>query len=272
MSRSIPTSLDRETRAQRVANTYADGEGWQRAQDYRRVREYMSEHPDAGAQTIASALGVEKSYIHNWVYGGSAPHAVRALDTIDALGWLDCQPGDRTFEALSVLSAWMLAGGGLPKNEWVPSFFTQGRPVELLKDALDAVGAGMQLADRESGTEVRPAAHAGVLARYLVGVLGSPRGQKIHADLRVPNWLAGSPPETRRRWARTIAVVRGGEMTHEPATRIREADRPDAYHDALVALFRDVTDDADAITQGRDAIYIRRDARDVLDVVPELPA
>lgn len=265
--------LDAESRRELLANTYSDGKGWQRVQDYRRVTAYQDANPDDGPTAAADALGLDRDYLHGWWYTDSRPTALTGLETADEHGWLDCQPGDRVFEALSVLHAWVLAGGSV-STAWQPHWVLTDRPRDLLEVAVDAVDVGGNIVHEDDDTGpvgLVPAQDAFVLGRFLVGVLDAPQGTKIHADLRIPAWLASCPRATRRRWARTFVSVRGVPLSHGPGRQIREAERPDGYHDALVALFRDVVDDTDGLSQGTDAIYLRGAVCDALDVVPELP-
>jgi hypothetical protein len=53
--------------------------------------------------------------LRTWFDGGK-PDPAHAIDTAETNGWLDAQPGERTFEALALLHAWVLAGGGIASS------------------------------------------------------------------------------------------------------------------------------------------------------------
>lgn len=96
---------DRTYRAQALARTYGgDRDGWERLTEYQRVLEWRGTHPQKGSQAAASALDLPRGRIRPW-FDGAKPDPVHAVDTAEANGWLDAQPSDRVFEALSVLSA-----------------------------------------------------------------------------------------------------------------------------------------------------------------------
>lgn len=103
-STSLP---DREARERQLARTYTTfGDGWERVEAYRRVMEYQSHNPDDGYWATGKAFDLNPNTIRQWVTSDAKPDPVHAIETAATHGWLDAQPGERVFEALSLLTAW----------------------------------------------------------------------------------------------------------------------------------------------------------------------
>lgn len=270
---------DRTARAQALANTYAtiDGRtGWTRVQQYQRVLEYRGKHPDAGSQAVATALELPRSRIRPW-FDGAKPDPVRAVHTAEANDWLDTRPGERTFEALSVLTAWLFAGGSL-KTDWFIPLFAVGAddPQDVAENALQAAGLPVQYNRADSdkrATELRPAEHASHLGRFLSAVMRAPLGRKNEqTDLSLPDWLKAAGASTQLRWARTYVTVRGTAVDpqHGYDWQLREK-RPGSYLNALGQLFQSLAP-PETVTTGSRTIRLRPPATRELNTVPALPS
>lgn len=270
---------NRTDRAKALANTYVkirNRTGWQRVQEYQRVLEYRGEHPNAGSQAVATALELPRSRIRPW-FDGARPDPVYAIDTTETNGWLDTQPGDRTFEALSVLTAWVFAGGSIARESWVPLFVVgSSDPCGLAVEALETVGLSAHTErahDPERATEIRPAESGGPhLGRYLHAVGGAPIGNKANrTDISLPTWLSTVSDSTRLRFARTYVSLRGTAMNerHGYVQQLRE-ERTQTFINSLSDLFQSLTPPG-TVTTGQKIIRLRPAAARELDVVPSLP-
>ena len=213
---------DRRARSQALARTYGgERDGWERLIEYQRALEWRGKHPNKGSSAASSALDLPRSRIRPWFDKGSKPEPVHAVDTAEEHGWLDAQPGERVFEALSVLHAWVYAGGSIEQTNYA-STFAVGKedPRDLAIEALQAVGLRASV-DREDdphrATEVRPAGPGGThLGRFLHGVLGAPIGPKTERSaVELPTWLIESGASTRLRWARVYVELRGVRLDED---------------------------------------------------------
>lgn len=270
---------DRQARAQALARTYGgDRDGWERLLEFQRVLEWRGKHPNKGSSAAASALDLPRSRIRPWFDGGSKPEPVHAVDTAEEHGWLDTQPGERVFEALSVLHAWVYAGGSIEQTNYVPTFAVgEDDPRELAVGALRAAGLAASVHredDPHRATEVRPAGPGGThLGRFLYGVLGAPIGPKTErAAVELPAWLFDSGASTRLRWARVYVVLRAvhlDETRHGYALQLYEA-RSQAFQRQLRDLFEGLAP-AETVTLAERGVLLRLAAEREFDVVPTLP-
>jgi hypothetical protein len=272
------TVTDRTDRAKALARTYGtDRDGWERVEEYQRVLEWRGEHPNLGSSAAASALELPRSRIRPW-FDGSKPDPVHAVDTAERHGWLDAQPGGRVFEALSVLHAWIYAGGSIDQRAYVPTFAVgNDDPRDLAVDALRTVGLTPAVErEDESGraTEVRPAGEGrSHLGRFLHGVLGAPVGPKNEgAGVELPSWLLASGASTRLRWARVYVTLRAvtiDDVRHGYSRQLYEA-RSRSFKRAVGELLAGLAP-ADTVTVSERGVLLRPPAARELDVVPTLP-
>jgi len=272
---------DRTDRAHTLANSYATHEardGWTRVQEYQRAMAWKGEHPDSGSSAASTALELPRSRIRAW-FDGAKPDPAHAVATAEAHGWLDCQPGERTFEALALLHAWILAGGSISREVFVPHLSVgPDDPASLAHELFAAVGIDTALVNGdtdERATEVRPAgAGRSHLGRYLHAVMRAPVGAKNEQrDVPIPAWLTDSPSSTRRRWSQLYVTLRATAIDadrHGYARQLAEA-RSLAYRQGLAGVFRSVVADEATITVGSRALLLRASAADQLDQVPTLP-
>lgn len=270
---SIP---DREARERQLAATY-DGpvDGWQRVQDYRRVQAHQQEHPTDGYHATATALNLNPNTVRNWVARNGKPDPMHAIETAERNGWLDTQPGERVFEALSLLIAWTYAGGSIAADTYSLTLAVSDTdPGPLARECLIAVGMKVETAHAKAdsrATEYRPSGPGrSHLGRFLVGVLGAPRGSKAEQQLALPSWLASVPPETRTRWVQMYLTLRGTSGPDEGWIRVRE-QRNQSYIDELGALVQSVVDDASDVRIGDKTVLIRPRIGHLLQGLPRLP-
>lgn len=267
---------DRTTRAQRLARTYGgERDGWERVTEFQRVQRWRGRHPELKSHPASRALDLPRSRIRPW-FNGAKPDPVHAVETADINGWLDAEPGDPVFEALSVLHAWVLAGGSILAENYVPRFAVDDSdPEALLRSALDVVGAGATVArsaEPSRATELRPASDAPTLGRFLVSVLDAPLGEKIDGGATIPEWVTAAPFETKLRWSRVYVSLRSiptGQT--ERGHHIREERRSPGYWRALAAVFRAVVGPDVTISVRENSVYLDKRAVAMLDVTPELP-
>ncbi|MFD1572146.1 hypothetical protein [Halorubrum laminariae] len=185
------------------------------------------------------------------------------------------------FDALSVLHGWVLAGGSILAETYVPRLAVDtDDPRKLAAAALDAVGVDVTVSrEREHDTEpsrsaeLRPMDHASTLGRFLVAVLDAPLGEKAGRDVHVPEWIAATPFDTQLRWARTVVTLRGTQTNprHGYRCQLKEECRPDEYYRDLGDRFATIVGDDDQVTVGAQTVRLKERAAALLDEVPHLP-
>ena len=262
-------------RRERLAETYKNG--WGRVQEYEEAMRWRAAHPQQGSYAASRALELPRGRLRGW-FDGAKPDAVRAIETGESHGWVDAVPGEPTFEGLSILHAWILAGGSISSDTFVPSFaIGPSDPVELVRAALSAVGIPSQSVDRTSekrAREIRPKGRGGShLGRFLHGVLCAPVGGKTRMGAAPLQYLDAVPQMTLLRWCQTYISLRGtsiGAAQNGPTVRLGEK-RSREYQEALAALFRGVVGaDAD-LTVTQRATLLGESTVTMLDHVPTLP-
>jgi hypothetical protein len=262
-------------RRQRLTETYKNG--WDRVQEYETAMGWHATNPQQGSYAASRALELPRGRLRGWFDGGK-PDAVRAIETAESHGWLDAVPGEPVFEGLSVLHAWVLAGGSISRDAFVPSFAVgPSDPVALAREALAAVGIPSQSVNGSStkrAREIRPKGRGGShLGRFLYGVLGAPIGGKIRIGAAPLQYLDSVPQMTLLRWCQTYITLRGTSMDAAGdgyTVRLGEKRSP-AYREALAALFREVVGEDAYVTATRRATFLGVDAVTMLDEVPTLP-
>lgn len=266
----------RRARAQALARTYGgDRDPWERVEEYQRVLEYRGEHPDKGSSAVASALELPRGRIRPW-FDGAKPDPVRGIDAAEERSWLDVDPGDPVFDGLTVLHAWIFAGGSIQRDTYVPAFAVgEADPAHLCRAALEAVGLDVTEAHVESSsraTEFRPSDAASPFGRFLVGALEAPAGEKAaDADITIPEWVTDMPEPARLLWARTYVTLRGTPFpeVHGYTLQIKEK-RPQTYLRSLKTVFDSVVDDPATVAVGKHVIRLKPAAVDRLDRTPSL--
>jgi hypothetical protein len=258
-----------------LAETYDDGVDSVR--EYRAAVRWKTAHPKQGSHVASRALELPRGRLRTWFDGGK-PDAVRAIDTAESLGWLDTATGEPIFEGLSVLHAWVLAGGSIAKDSFVPSLAVgTGDPDELAREAFRVVGIPSKSVNEGStkrAHELRPKGEGGShLGRFLYGVFGAPIGGKTRIGAEPLGYLTLVPKTTLRRWCQTYVTLRGVPVDSAQGghtVRLGE-QRSQAYRRALARLFREVAGEDAQITVTRRATLLGTDTLDMLDVIPSLP-
>lgn len=274
---STDDSTERTQRAIALARTYgSDHDGWERVEEYQRVQRWRAKHPDRASGAASTALELPRGRIRPW-FGGAKPDPVHAVETAEMNGWLDATPRERCFEALSVLSAWIFAGGAIARSSWAPSFtVAAGDPDDLAAEALHAVGVPSTIVRPDApgrAPERRVTEDSSALGRYLHAVFGAPLGTKSGTtDLSLPAWLSDAPLETHRRWGRLYVTLRGTAFPEEHGYVLQLGEeRNDEYLAALGDFLNEATSVDDGVRLSGGYLRITEDAAAELDVVPELP-
>ena len=231
--------------ARALARTYSDREypdPWEKVLDYRRVREYAAEHPNAGRVRVGNALDLPNERVRGWLKDAT-PGPVRAINTAVDRGWLDPDPDGETAAALVELLAHVLAGGSVSATSYVPAV-TPGERVDApeIRRAFERVG--VETKRRNAGapgraTEVVPTCDGTVLGRCLV-TMGVPTGVKTSLE-RLPAVVWDVPRSVRRAFARTYVRHRGLNYEGKSTTRI-QVDRPESFIEELCDVLADVID------------------------------
>lgn len=270
-------------RADALARTY-DGHAdpVRVVNQYRQFREASAEHPDAGYHRLATLVSearddeVPPRRVRGWL-DGSKPDPYRAIETAEAHGWLRADSGDRVFEALVVLHAWVYAGGGISRQDYRPHFAVgEADPRDVLEGALATAGVEFRVQredDDGRATELVPRDGGPVLGRYLHGVLGAPVGVKNEwSDVTLPGWLEDAPFDTATRWGRTYLSVRGTDTHPREAIGAQITEqRAAAYHEQVAEFLQALVADRKAVTRSGRNIYLSPYAADLLDEPPTLP-
>ncbi|SDQ63607.1 hypothetical protein [Natronobacterium texcoconense] len=244
------------------SQSYSDA--YTAVEDYRRVTQYASEHPDERSTAISSALTLPRGRVRPWLEG-SKPDPVRAIDTAREYGWLECTDDDPEFRGLNVLVANVFSGGSIDARFYQPSFSIDGEGNDRVFDALERAGVDYRVVDGRSGRtdEVRPADDASILGRVLA-VLGAPTGPKADQHLTLPAYLEGAPDEIREAFA--DAYLENRAIGHEDKDTLHLQERRNrGYLADLADLLDDVADGGVALREQH--IVITADASRRLDAV-----
>jgi hypothetical protein len=264
---------DRTDRAKALARTYGgDRDGWDRVQEYQRVTEYAAAHPDAGSMAVASALELPRSRIRPWL-DGAKPDPAHAVDTAEQRGWLDARPGARTGEALSLLTAWLYAGGSIRADHYVPHLsVSDDDPAPFGEALFAAVGCDSERVSRDGhhGDEIVVRGAGGShLGRFLHAALDAPIGRKGE-NVTLPLWLSEVPIDTQTRWVQLYVRLRGTVLPEGRGIQLQE-QRSSGYRTGLAAIVRTVVDDVGAVSIGERGLRIDAEHARFLNVVPQLP-
>lgn len=228
-----------------VARTYSHpsySDPWECVEDYLRVAEYATTHPEQGSTAVANALDLPRGRIRPWL-DGAKPDAVRAIEVADARGWLTPETGSPVFRGLNALVAWIFSGGSISRETYAPYFVADSRrDRELLRWAASIVGVELDITRPGGGRraqEHRPKEHASVLGRVLV-ILGAPIGEKnVQSDLTIPPYLMDAPRKSKMEFAAVYLRNRANPIATGPI-RFRE-ERSRQFLESLAQFFRDVT-------------------------------
>lgn len=227
---------------------YADP--WQAVEDYQRVRAFQAAHPDMGSAAAASRLDLPRGRIRRWMEG-SRPDCLRGLQAAADRGWVDVDPRSDTFRGLNALLAWIVSGGAIQREWYVPSWTIRGTDERTLIDAAAAL-AGTELdyvRGRREGRalELKPVEHGAVLGRVLA-VLGAPRGEKNERNpAALPGYLADAPERTAQEFVQVYVHNRGHVRKGTDRIRFRE-DRAPSYLEALARLIRRLTGESVSVS------------------------
>lgn len=231
-----------EPTARSLSRTYSDRvypDPWEKVLDYRRVREYTAEHPNAGRVRVGRVLDLPAERVRGWLKD-AVPDPVRGVNTAIDRGWLDPDPDSETVTALVELLAHVLAGGSISSENYVPAV-TPGERVsaEEISDAFDRVSVETRTRNADTSgraTEIVPMCDGTVLGRCLVA-MGVPTGVKTSLD-HFPEVVWDVPRPVRRSFARIYVRHRGLNYPDKSTTRV-QVKRPSSF----IAELRDVLDD-----------------------------
>ena len=236
-----------EPTAKTLSRTYSDRvypDPWEKVLDYRRVREYAAEHPNAGRVRVGRALDLPSERVRGWLED-AVPDPVRGINTAIDHGWLDPDPESETAAALVELLGHVLAGGSIPVGNYVPAV-TPGKrvPAEELRDAFERTGVETRARHADTpnrATEVVPTYDGTVLGRCLVA-MGVPMGVKTSLD-HLPAVVWDVPQSIRRSFARIYVRHRGLNYADKSTTRV-QVERPSSFITELREVLDDVLDES----------------------------
>ncbi|MFC7187856.1 hypothetical protein [Halorubrum yunnanense] len=253
--------------AQGIARTYSDRvypDPWEKVLDYRRVREYSAEHPNAGRVRIGNALDLPSSRVRGWI-NDSVPDPVRGINTAIQHSWVEPNPNGKIAASLVELLAHVLSGGSISEKFFVPAV-APGKRVEIqeIRQAFESVGVETVTRHEDSksrSTEVVPANDGSVLGRCLV-TMGVPNGQKTKLD-RLPPAVWDVPVSVRRSFAQIYLRHRGLDHKQKATTQV-QVKRPVSFIKDLWKLLDGVCDGR--VTSSGERITISADAARELQI------
>jgi hypothetical protein len=238
---------------------------------YERVAEYCAEHPDQGSTAVATALDLPRGRIRAWVDGDGRPDAVRGVETLTERGWLHLSWDGPTLRALAALAVWVVGGGSLPRQGWMPAFSVADGTepdIERLGTVLGLEWRQRHDDDGRSGVEWVPARDGSVLGR-LLAVLGAPTGAGEGPSL--PPWLLLDAPRAVRLAAARVAVRQRATPLDIPTMPLQLAMHRDGPREAIVQLLRSVVPpDGEVRIDDGGNIRLDRRAAELLAAAPLL--
>jgi len=253
--------------AQELARTYSDRvylDPWEKVLDYRRVREYSAEHPNAGRVRVGNTLDLPSSRVRGWI-NESIPDPVRGINTAIEYGWVEPDPEGDIAASLVELLAHVLSGGSISEKFFVPAV-APGKRIKIkeIRQAFENVGVKTVTRHEKSksrSTEVVPANDGSVLGRCLV-TMGLPNGEKTRLD-RLPPAVWDVPLNVRRSFAQIYLRHRGLDHKQKATTQV-QVKRPTSFIEDLWKLLDDVCDGK--VTSSGERITISADAARELQI------
>ena len=235
-----------EPTAKSLSRTYSDRvypDPWEKVLDYRRVREYAAEHPDAGRTRVGRALDLPPGRVRGWLKD-TIPDPVRGINVAIDRGWLDPDSGSETAAALVELLAHVLAGGSITARNYslgvAPGERVDG---EEIRDAFERVGVETRTRNADTpgrAPEIVPTCDGTVLGRCLV-VMGAPAGEKTTLK-HLPAVVWDVPRPVRRSFAQIYVRHRGLKYPDKSTTHV-QVKRPDSFFAELREVLDDVLDE-----------------------------
>lgn len=228
-----------------LSRTYSDRvypDPWEKVLDYRRVRAYAAEHPNAGRVRVGRALDLPAERVRGWL-DDAVPDPVRGINSAVDRSWLDPDPAGETAAALVDLLAHVLAGGSIPVGNYVPAVTPSERvSAAEIRTAFERVGVETRTRNADApgrAAEVVPTCDGTVLGRCLVA-MGAPTGVKTSLD-GLPAVVWDVPRPVRRSFARTYVRHRGLNYADKSTTRV-QVERPSSFIAELHEVLDDVLD------------------------------
>jgi len=211
--------------------------------DYERVMEYASKHPDHGRTRVGRAVELPPSRVRTWIEGGK-PDAVRGVETAREHGWLDATLHGPVGDAFAVLAAGIYTCGSIDSDRIVPAWNPSTKIAShLITHALDVVGTGFRLrhgSATERPTEIIPATDASVFGRILVS-LGVPQGDFTMVE-SLPDWVDQAATSTRQTLALLWICERATVHQHKDTLVIQAKSRGTLYQRTVASLIREIVD------------------------------
>lgn len=235
-----------EPTAKSLSRTYSDRvypDPWEKVLDYRRVREYTAENPDAGRVRVGRALDLPPGRVRGWLKD-TVPDPVRGINAAIDHGWLDPDPDGETAAALVELLAHVLAGGSITARNYSPGVAPGERVgAEEIRNAFERTGVETRTRNEDApgrASEIVPTCDGTVLGRCLVA-MGAPAGEKTTLK-QFPAVVWDVPRSVRRSFAQIYVRHRGLKYPDKSTTRV-QVKRPDSFIAELRDVLNDVLDE-----------------------------
>jgi hypothetical protein len=161
---------------------------------------------------IARRVDRPASAIRGWLAEDKVPRVLSGIRTARDYGWINIDSDSERFHAINQLVAWILSGGGISVDTFVPHFSVDD---PLMLAVLSQCFRWLQLdyrcrqqEDPAHHLEVVPAEGGAILGRVL-SILGAPRGVKAQLEnISLPPYLSTVDNEDRRDFIRIYLLNR----------------------------------------------------------------
>jgi len=223
----------------------------------------------AGAQKLSNWTGVLQGLINGWIYQDSSPRGYESVQRAESLGLFDLSWDGKQFRGINELVAWIMSGGIISEDGWVPTFSVELENLDVCTAAVERAGAPAYTTTATPGdgnTKSVRITEAGSIFSRLFVALGAPQGNKHKTaqQFGLPCYLGVAPEPVRRRFA-DIYLLNRGVRPHDRNALVISEERPDAYLEALAGLFRSLTA-ADVSRDADGRLYIGESVLSEFDV------
>ncbi|WP_390215230.1 hypothetical protein [Halobaculum halobium] len=218
--------------------------------DYKRVKQYASHHPDHGRTRVGSALDLPPSRVRSWIDDGK-PDAVRGTEIAREYGWLDMTTDSRVGRSFAIVVAGVYTCGGISAENYGPSWNPSSPTVRsLIEEALTTLDTGVTTrheGDLDRPTELVPARNAVLFGRVMAAA-GVHIGEASQVGA-LPEWILELPEDAKE----TLGTIWIHErMTKDPnrnTVKLQMRSRTQLYRKAVGKLVECAIDGSVTVTE-----------------------
>lgn len=212
--------------------------------DYFRVIDHATRHPEKGSHAIAIELDLPQSQVRGWIRADDPviPHCVRGLEQAEINGWIAIDVNSETFQGMNILVASCFSGGVIDNRSWAPRFSIENSSaLQRIIMSMKWIDAEYELArenSQSSVSEMRVTSSPSILGRVLY-VLGAPLGGPSTQSLKLPEYLHSVDYEHKEAFVKTYLKNQGIEFGQNETIELTDQVNGE-YLDQLAALVEDV--------------------------------